>query len=66
MVDIFTPEEDKSHPLLDAILILITAGFAVTAVVYVSESFMMALIPLLCALMFFAMYLAHKNVIGGR
>ena len=59
------PGEEKS-PIIDVLLIMITAGFSVTAVAYTVDSFIKALIPFICALMFFAMYMASKGVIGGK
>ena len=64
MVDLIMPGDERS-PIIEVLLILITAGFAVSAVAYASHDVINSLIPLACALMFFAMYLAHTNVIGG-
>lgn len=64
VVDLLVPGDER-HPIVEVLLILITAGFAVAAVAYASEDILSSLIPLACALMFFAMYLAHTNVIGG-
>ena len=67
MVDLIMPgDREKSSVMIDFLLILLTAGFSVTAVVYASEDFFTAVIPLACALLFFTMYMASKGVIGGQ
>ena len=64
VVDLIMPCDERS-PIIEVLLILITAGFAVAAVIYASDDVLSSFIPLACSLMFFAMYLAHTNVIGG-
>ena len=65
MVDLIMPPPESS-PLIEALLILITTGFAVTAVVFTTTSILNALIPLICTILFFTMFMAHKGVIGGQ
>lgn len=59
-------EEEKSSPILDVLLIILTAAFSTAGVVYAVDDYIQAIIPLMCALMFFAMYMASKGVIGGH
>ncbi len=59
------PGEEKS-PLIDFLLIILAAIFSVTAVAYAAYNLALAFIPLLCAFLFFLMFMAVKGVIGGQ
>ncbi len=65
MVEIVMPPRESS-PIVDILLIILTATFAFIAVGYALTNMLSSLIPLACTCLFFAMYMAHKGVIGGH
>ena len=65
MVELLQPPRETS-PLVDIILIVLTATFAFIAVGYALTNMLSSLIPLACTCLFFTMYMAHKGVIGGH
>ena len=65
MVDLLQPPRETS-PIVDILMVVLTATFAFIAVGYAVSNLLSALIPLACTVLFFCMYLAHKGVIGGH